>query len=479
MKNVFIISCFLATSVAVSNCATNPVTGKSQLVLMSEEQEIQMGKEADPQIIQQFGLYEGQGLQNYVNQIGQQLAKVSHRPNITYTFRVINSEVLNAFAVPGGYVYFTRGIMAYLNDEAQFAGVLGHEIGHVAARHTVSQQTKATLAQVGLLAGMVISPAIAQFGQAASQGLQLLMLKYGRDAERQADELGVEYSTKLGYDAHHMADFFHTLQRQSQSSGQEELPTFLSTHPDPGDRYNTVQKLATEWLQKNGVTNPKVNREGYLRQIEGLIYGEDPKEGYFEAGTFYHPVLKFQLTPPSGWAYANSPTQVQFASRDGNALMALTMAQGSNAQQAASSFAQQNQVQVTRSGATTINGLNAFALEGSVATQQGSLALLSFFVEYGGAVYQLYGITATANYGSYGNLLASSMQSFRPLTDPSKLNKQAERIHIRSVAAAGTVDQALRSLGVSSSRLAEHALLNGVQLTDRVAAGTLLKVIGL
>jgi predicted Zn-dependent protease len=479
MKKIFLISCFAATMMTVTNCAKNPVTGKSQLVLMSEAQEIQMGQEADPQIIQQFGLYEGQDLQRYINDMGQQIVKISHRPNITYNFRVINSEVLNAFAVPGGYVYFTRGIMAHLNDEAQFAGVLGHEIGHVTARHTVSQQRNAMLSQIGLIAGMVLAPGLAQFGDLASQGLGLLLLKNGRDAERQADELGVEYSTKLGYDAHHMATFFQTLERQGEQSGQEELPTFLSTHPNPGDRYNTVNQLATQWLQKNGVTNPKVNREAYLRRIEGLIYGEDPKEGYFEGGVFYHPVLRFQLTPPSNWAYANSPTQVQFASRDGKAMMMLTMAQGNSTQEAANAFVQQYKAQVSRSGATTVNGMSALAVEGSIAQQQGgTIAFLTYFIQYNNAIYQLLGVSGAADYPAYANVLASAMSSFRQLTDASKLNRQAERIHIRSVATAGTVEQALRALGVPQARLAELALVNGVLLTDRVVAGTQLKVVG-
>ncbi|HEU0109530.1 MAG TPA: M48 family metallopeptidase, partial [Flavisolibacter sp.] len=338
MKKISLIGLLAAVVLLCNHCARNPVTGKSQLALISEEQEIAMGREADPQIVAQFGLYEDSALQRFIREKGQQMAAISHRPNIQYTFRVVNSEVVNAFAVPGGYVYFTRGIMAYFNNEAEFAGVLGHEIGHITARHTVSQQSKAVLSQVGLIGAMIINPQIAQFGELASQGLGLLLLKYGRDAERQSDELGVEYSTKIGYDAHQMANFFTTLQRQGQQSGSAELPTFLSTHPDPGERNITVGKLATEWQQKLNVTNAKINRDTYLRRIEGIIYGEDPREGYLESGIFYHPVLKFQFPVPANWNYQNTPQSVQMASKDGKALLMLTLGRGNSLQEAANAM---------------------------------------------------------------------------------------------------------------------------------------------
>ena len=228
MKKIVNLSLASACLILINSCAVNPVTGKKQVVLMSEAQEIQMGKEADPQIVAEYGLYENKELQDFINSKGKQMAAISHRPNLEYSFKIVDSEVVNAFAVPGGYVYFTRGIMANFNNEAEFAGVLGHEIGHITARHSVAQQTKSTLGQVGLLAGMVISPTLAKFGQQASQGLGLLFLKFGRDAERQSDELGVEYATKIKYDANEMANFFGTLERLSASNENQLLPHFQS-----------------------------------------------------------------------------------------------------------------------------------------------------------------------------------------------------------------------------------------------------------
>src|SRR5215212_8079096 len=170
MKKLCLFICFIP-AMFLTDCARNPVTGKKQVVLMSESQELAMGKEADPQIIQQFGLYEDSSLQRFINAKGREIVAVSHRSNIDYNFRIINSEALNAFAVPGGYVYFTRTIMAYFNNEAEFAGVLGHEIGHITARHAVAQQRNAMLGQLGIIAGIVVNPNLAQFAETASQGL--------------------------------------------------------------------------------------------------------------------------------------------------------------------------------------------------------------------------------------------------------------------------------------------------------------------
>lgn len=483
MKNYHFFSCMAAVLILVSSCARNPVTGKRQVALISEEQEIAMGKEADPQIIAQFGLYEDANLQAFINEKGKQMAAVSHRPELDYQFRIVNSEVLNAFAVPGGYVYFTRGIMAHFNNEAEFAGVLGHEIGHITARHSVSQQTRATLGQLGLIVGMVVSPTFAQFGQAASQGLGLLFLKYGRDAERQSDDLGVEYSSKIGYDAKEMADFFNTLQRKGEESGAQELPGFLSTHPNPGDRNTAVAKKAVEWKQKLNLTNAQINRNQYLQRIEGLIYGEDPREGYRENGVFYHPVLKFQFNIPANWKYQNTPSQVTMAPADGRALMFLTLGQGTTLQAAANAAMQKYSLRVVESREISVNGLPALIVVADQQAQQqqqqqaATIRTLSYFIQMGNNIYHMIGVAGLADFNNYSQFFSNSMQSFRQLTDASKLNKQPEKVRIKTVRQETTLEAALRSFGVPDRRLEELAILNGMGRTERVAAGTMIKVI--
>jgi predicted Zn-dependent protease len=192
MRRFFIGTAAVAALFSLSTCSTNPVTGKKQLVLMSEAQEIQMGQEADPQIVAEYGLYDDKGLQAFITAKGQAMATISHRPTLKYEFKVVDSEILIAFAVPAGYVYFTRGIMAHFNNEAEFAGVLGHEIGHITARHNAVQQSKQVFSQIGLMGAIIIKPELGRFAEAASEGLGLMFLKFGRDAERESDRLGVQ-----------------------------------------------------------------------------------------------------------------------------------------------------------------------------------------------------------------------------------------------------------------------------------------------
>ena len=308
-----------------NNCSRNPVTGKRQFLLMSESQELALGKESDPQILGEFGMYPDANLQNYLNERGQAMAKISHRPNLAFQFKVVDSDVVNAFAVPGGYVYFTRGILAHFNSEAQLMGVLGHEIGHVTARHSAQQYTSQTFTQLGLVIGMIAFPKFQQFGDLASTGLQLLFLKFSRDHESQSDKLGVEYSSKLGYDAHEMGTFFNTLGKLSAGEdGSQRIPTFMSSHPDPGDRFAKVNAMATAFQQQNQ-GNYRVEREKYLRLVDGIVYGEDPRQGYVDNNQFYHPELKFQFPIPQGWKHVNTPSQVQMASADQKAMMIMAL----------------------------------------------------------------------------------------------------------------------------------------------------------
>jgi predicted Zn-dependent protease len=411
------------------------------------------------------------------------MAAISHRKNLPYEFKIVDSPVVNAFAIPGGYVYFTRGIMAHFNNEAAFAGVLGHEIGHIAARHSAKQYTNAMLGQIGLVAGSVLSPEFAQFADVAQTGLQLLFLKFGRDAETQADKLGVEYSTKIGYDANKMADFFTTLDRLSSESGAEEVPTFLSTHPDPADRERKVAKLANDWKQKVKDDEYEVNRDQYLRMIDGIVYGEDPRQGFVENDVFYHPQLKFQFSVPSAWAVQNTPEQVQMAPKDGSAVMILTMAAGNSLEEAAQGTLQKYGLTVIDSKKDNVNGLPAIAVVADQsAGQQGQQAqqtvrTLMYFIQYGGNIYNIIGATSAQNFNTYAQLFQSTMGTFRELTDPAMLNKQPERVRIRTVGSDGTLGQALTSLGVDQKRLEELSILNGMNIDDPVRRGMLIKVL--
>jgi predicted Zn-dependent protease len=467
--------------VLLNSCAKNPVTGKQDFMLMSKGQEVAMGQQSDPEIKAFFGVYEDPALQKFINEKGQQMAAVSHRKDLKYQFKVVDSPVVNAFAVPGGYVYFTRGIMAYFNNEAEFAGVLGHEIGHITARHSAKQYSKSMLAQIGLVAGSALSPTFAQYADLANTGVSLLFLKFGRDAESQSDKLGVEYSTKIGYDAQEMAGFFETLDRMRE--GGEEVPTFLSTHPDPADREVKVAKQARDWQKKVDKKSLKVNRDSYLRMIDGIVFGEDPKQGFVENNMFYHPVLKFQFPVPAQWVVQNTPQQVQMGDKNGTAMMMMAMADNGSLESAAQNIVQKFQLNVVESKRENVNGLPAIAIladqqsQQQQQQQQASVRALIYVIQHGGNNYMMLGASAKQNFNTYFQTFRNTMLSFSELTDPEKLNREPERVRVKTVQQTGTLSNAFSEYRVPQNRYEEMAVLNGMKLTDRVTAGSLIKVV--
>ncbi len=477
MKLLVKISLIFILLHAVVSCAVNPVTGKKQLMLLSEDQEKALGLQSDPEIIASMGVYEDPVLQQFINEKGNQMAKISHRPNLGYQFKIVDSPVVNAFAVPGGFVYFTRGIMAHFNNEAEFAGVLGHEIGHVTARHSAQQYTNQILVQGGLVLGMVLSEDFRQFADVAQVGTTLLLLKFGRDHESQSDRLGVEYASKIGYDAREMAGFFKTINRLSDSGGGR-IPTFLSTHPDPLDRFQKVNEESVRW-QNARPGDYKIGRDSYLRMIDGLVYGEDPRQGYVEAGTFYHPELKFQFPVPRDWPLENTPAQVQMAPKDGKALMLLSLSQAKTPTDAAQALVQKGSLTVVENRNTTLNGLPAQIMIADQVNQQKNTAIrvLAYFIQYNGLVYQLLGLSELKDFLTYSPVFEQTMRNFRPLTDPSRMNVQPERVRIKTVEQTTTLEQALRSYRMPESRLQELAILNGMELKDQVTQGMLIKVV--
>lgn len=490
-KNIYgLLWCALAVAfMSLQTCAVNPVTGKKQISLISEAQEIQMGQNYDPQVVAQMGVYENPKLQSFLEQKGKQMAAKSHRPNLPWTFRLVDSPVVNAFAVPGGYVYFTRGIMAHFNNEAQFAGVLGHEIGHVTARHTVQQQSKQTLLSGLAIGGMILSPELASQGQSLMQGMQLLFLKFGRDAESQSDKLGVEYSTAIGYDAKEMAGFFGTLDRLSGGSANR-VPTFMSTHPDPLDRENKVQQMANatqQELRAKGQNNFSVNRDSYLRMLEGMIYGEDPRQGFVYQGYFNHPELKFRYRLPNGWKTQNSPSVVQTVEPNGKAAIQLRLAQGSDPSAAAQKFAQENKLQVISSTQRNVNGNNAVVMvaqttpqqqqQGQQQQQQQIIKLKAGFISYQGNIYMLIGLAGQQDFARFEREFENTIASFNRLTDPTLLNKQPDRLRIATVSGNKSLSAALRAEGIPADRIKEFSILNGMQENQTVQSGTLIKVL--
>ncbi len=461
----------------IFSCAKDYVTGKRVFNLMSESQEIALGKEADPQIVAEYGLYDDPKLTEFVNRVGQDIVRVCHRPNIQYTFRVVDSPIVNAFALPGGYVYFTRGILAHFNSEAEMAGVMGHEIGHVTARHGAEQQSKGQLAQIGLGLGSVLSEDFNRFSGIAQLGVGLLFLKFSRSQETESDLLGVENSTRLGYNAHEMAGFFRTIGRLSGGDEGKKLPSYLSTHPDPGDREVRVNQLASEWQGKVPYQPKSLNRGDYLKLIDGIVYGDDPRQGFVENNMFYHPGLRFQFPVPEKWLVANSPQSVDMQSPEKNAGIQFTLGKGTTPQQAADNFATGAQATVLRRESIRVHGMTAYLLETTLQSQNTALQVLSYFIQKDQNIFVFHGFTTPANYSKSYGAFTSVMTGFDELRNQAALNKKPNRVRIETAKQDGTFAAALKGFGMKEEMLKELSILNGIQLEGQVKRGDPVKVV--
>jgi predicted Zn-dependent protease len=451
---------------------------------MSEEEEVKLGSEYDPQVIATFGEYINEPLLALIEEKGNEMGLISHRPAIKYHFRILDSPVINAFAVPGGYIYLTRGILTQFNNEAEMLGVLGHEMGHITARHSASQLSKQQVGQLLLVGGMIASEEFRKYGDYAMQSMQLLFLSFSRENEREADQLGVEYTSKIGYDAHKMANFYQVLEKMNLASDHSGIPTFLSTHPDPGDRYNSVKQEATKWQDGLDFSSWKVNTNSYLYLIDGMVYGEDPRQGYVEEHIFYHPELKFKFSVPSEWELKNSPLQVRMSPPDGKAMMIFTISQQKTLDDAAKVTLQQLQLNLLESKKTSVNGMPAISTLSNQTSQvqstgqQQTIKVLSYFIDDNGTYYVFHGVSAEADFNNYSRIFEPTMMNFDKLTEASKLNVQPKRIRIKEVQHEGTLAEAFRSFGIQQHQMEEFTFLNNMELSDQVPAGALIKIVG-
>lgn len=455
-----------------SACAVNPVTGDRQLSLISEAQEIQMGQQAAQQVAQSIGLVDDQALQQYVQRIGTAMAVQSERPNLPWTFGVVDDPTPNAFALPGGPIFVTRGLLGLMRSEAELAGVLGHEIGHITAKHSVTLMSRAQIAQIGLGVGSILVPEIAQLGQVAGAGLQLLFLSYGRDAERQADDLGFRYALQQNYDVRDMVNVFAQLQRAGEAAGQSPLPTWLASHPYPEERIQRIQQALAELDRDLGSTNSNVN--AYMNRIENLVYGVNPRAGFFEGPLFLHPDLRFRLQFPQGWNTQNLAQSVSGISPDQDAIMQLTLAQGSEVQ-AANQFFQQQGMESSQVSRTTINGFPAVTGYFQAQTQDGTLAGVAAFISFDNRTYQILAYTPAQLLQRYDRVFRDAIGSFARLTDPRALNAQPDRIAIVRTTRAMTLAEFNRQYP-STIEIAELALINQLEnANSRIPANTPVK----
>jgi predicted Zn-dependent protease len=455
----------IALLVGLSACTMNPATGQRQLTLISEAQEVAMGREAEPQVLATFGEYPDEEWQRYVDDLGQQLAAASERPHLPWAFHVLDDALVNAFAYPGGFIYVTRGILSHFNSEAELVSVLGHEIGHVTARHSVEQMSQQQLAQLGLGVAAVASEDFRQYAGYAAAGLQVLFLKFGRDDERQSDDLGLRYMTRAGYDPDEMPNVFRTFDRM-QSDGGGRIPEWQSTHPDPENRVGRIEAQIVNLPPD--MRDGKVERASYLRRLEGMAFGNDPRDGFAVGNVFYHPDMEFRMTFPDGWKIVNQRQAVGGISPDEDALVVLTLARENTPDEAARAFFEPENIQPGGRWRDDFYTFNASTSDG--AAVRGVVG----FVQHRNAVFQLVAYTGGDDYATYGNQMRRSLASFGELRSRRHLEVQPARIEIVSLPRTMDFNEFVTRYP-SSVEASKVAIINGIDEGQVLKKGRLMK----
>jgi len=441
-------------------------------MLISEQQEVAMGREEDQNVVSSMGLYDDPALQEYVEDLGLQLARSSERPQLPWSFKVVDDPVVNAFALPGGFIYITRGILAHMGSEAQLVSVLGHEIGHVTARHSANQISKAQLASIGLGVGMAVAPELGAAGSLLQAGTGLLFLKFSRDDERQADDLGLRYSARNNYDLWEATAMHESLKRVSAASGRGGVPGWASTHPESDNRIDRIENTIEQ--MEPSPTGTLVERDRFLRQLDGLTFGENPREGYFDGSTFLHPDLAFQFDIPEGWQGVNQKQSAGALSPNRDAAVVLTMSEHADLMTAAREFVRETGITAEQPQRGQFNGLPAVWMGFEGKSGQTPVSGRIAFVRHGDRIYEFFGYTASTRWDQYQRVIDGSLQSFARVTSSRVLNIQPARIQIVEVPRSMTLRQFAEAYP-SAVELDKLAVLNQLQPESTLSRGDLVK----
>ena len=467
-------------ALSLTHCAQNPVTGDKNFVLMSEAQEIQMGAQAHQDVLKEYAALDNPKLQAYVNEVGQRLAKQSHRPELKWHFTVVDSPDVNAFALPGGYVYITRGIMAYLNSEAELAGVVGHEIGHVTARHGVRQQSAQTAAGLGAVLGSILVPGLGnQAGATLLQTLaQSLTAGYGREHELESDRLGAQYLAKSGYNPQAMIEVIGVLKNQELFAAEQakrdgkKPATYhgtFDTHPSNDARLKQVVGEANKY----SVADPREGRSAFLQQMAGVYFGDSPDQGVIRDNALLHEKLGLAIQFPQGWKVQNRPDRVMAISPQGDALVELQ--QGPKSDKPLETL--QKSLKLDAGARYDSGNLSGYPAAFAAGAQQGKPVVVAAVV-FNGSQYLIAGMAKDKpTYNRERNTLRGAINSFHALTSAEKLAARPYVLQI-TVAQPGTTMAGLAQhspLGANAE--SQLRLMNDLYPSGEPKPGQLLKIV--
>lgn len=453
--------------------------------LLSEADELVIGQQQDVEIRREMGVYDDPELQRYVNEIGQNLARNSHRPNLPWSFTIVDSPAVNAFALPGGYIYLTRGLMAYIDDEAELAGVLGHEIAHVTARHAAQAYTRQAQAGIGLTILSIFVPSTQPFTDLGAAGLSVLFLKHGREQELEADRLGVEYGSGAGYDPAGVPRFLNTLARVSAMS-ERGVPNWLSTHPDPGSRVVKAEPIAGQFASDDA---KRVNRDQYLDRIRGLVFGDSPKDGIVRGNEFLHPLLRIGITFPEGWELTNAEQAVMAqepGTRHFMVLQEVEMPVQPVARGQASQSVGDLAIRAMREAgytavdgaAHTINGNDAYIgrYRGN-AKDLGKVEMRAAHIVVGRQLYVIAGFVPEKEFDLVDRDITASMRTFRQLSVQEASNIRPNRIDFYTVRQGDSWQSIAARQSKGYVNAATLAIMNDRDVSTQPESGDRVKIV--
>lgn len=467
-------------ALALTHCAQNPVTGDRNFVLMSEQQEIQMGAQAHQDVLKEYAALDHPGLQAYVNEVGQRLAQQGHRPNLQWHFTVVDSPDVNAFALPGGYVYITRGLMAYLNSEAELAGVIGHEIGHVTARHGVRQQSASMAAGLGAVLGSILVPELGnQAGASLLQSLaQAWTAGYGREHELESDRLGAEYLAKTGYRPQAMIDVIGVLKNQELFAAEQarrdgrQPRTYhgtFDTHPSNDARLKQVVGEANQYT----VANPREGRSDYLQKMAGVVFGDSPEQGVIRGNALLHEKLGLAIQFPQGWRIQNRPDRVVAISPKADALVELR--QGPKNAKPLDTL--QKGLKLDAGARYDSGKLSGYPAAFAAGAQNGKPVVVAAVV-FNGTQYLIAGMAKDKPaYERERSTLRAAINSFRAITPAERQAARPYRLRLETAQAGTTMAALARQSPLGADAESQLRLMNGLYPGGEPKPGQLLKIV--
>ena len=467
-----------------TGCATNPVTGSHDFVLMSEEQEISLGQKYSTEILEEMPAYPDPVLEELVQRVGRKLARHSHRPELDYHFTLLDSTQVNAFALPGGYIYITRGMLAYLNSEAELAAVLGHEIGHVTARHSVRQQS--TTAVTGIIgAVLAASTGIQGADSLTNMAGTAIVRGYGREHELEADRLGAEYLARSGYDPEAMLEVVSVLKNQeafeaaiAKQEGRQPnvYHGLFSTHPDNDARFHEVIEAAKKY-KTDGASH--IGRDSYLLRLDGLTFGDSEREGVVRGNHFYHKDLDFSLSFPPGWEINNQTSRVIATPKDKDGLVQLTMTTFDGQLTPKQFMQQQLKSSNLRHGQSfSANDLQGYTAVAIGDTPYGQRQIRYVVVHRGNSAYIFAGTARSTQHSrKYDADTVAAAKSFRPLTRTERKLATEKKLDIIRTPKGATWSGLARGSPIANHAEEQLRLLNDQYPAGEPVESEILKIV--